>query len=54
MMRAMMRVVLATLIGMSALVMAGCSSNEAKPAALAGDQAHERHATGIESHVGDM
>jgi len=54
MMRAMMRLTLAALIGLSALAMAGCASNEAKPAALSGDQAHERHATGIESHVGDL
>ena len=48
--------VLVALIG-SFLATSGCADNKASLTRLSGDTAHvdhERHATGIESHVGDI
>ena len=51
--RILLGVMWAVLLVPAALNTACSMNNEPKPAALTGEQAHERHATGIDSQVND-
>lgn len=52
--RMFLKMLLSVVLGTLLWTAAGCSSQEARPAALTGEQPHERHATGIDSQVNDM
>ena len=47
-------IVMGGLLVLSCLLIPACVTTEAKPAALTGDEVHERHATGMESQAADM
>ena len=49
----MKRMILSLCVLAVSILASACATTPARDQALAGDVAHERHATGIESQVGD-